>query len=164
MQLTATDRNWPLCPNIPTSLLYSSQKKTKNSGLNEKYVQICSVNQTVYVRRSKVVVWPTVSAETAKCTSNEHFTFPWGHRRGFVNGSEMIQLVTWQTQHGWCSTSTFHSYYTDSNYIEHTFLKAEKVVPHQMLYLLRQFAISDTAYMYRSKIPSQNLLFNSLMG
>ncbi len=33
-------------------------------------------------------VWPIISGEILKWACDGHFSIPWGHGRGFVNGSE----------------------------------------------------------------------------
>lgn len=46
----------------------------------------------------------------------------WGHKRGFLNGSEvMLTQVTWQKQHDECSTFRLHPFYID--FIFHVVMK-----------------------------------------
>ncbi len=54
-------------------------------------------------------------------------------RVGSLNFRAVVMThVTWQYQHGGCSTSEFHSYYPHSYYIERTFLTVGKYVQIQM--------------------------------
>ncbi len=39
-------------------------------------------------------VWPNISGEILKWACDGHFSIPWGHGRGFVNGSEATGLHT----------------------------------------------------------------------
>ncbi len=60
------------------------------------------------------------------CAYDEHFNIPWGHGRGFMNGSDATPVTWWQN--GVCSSSRLHSYYT--YYIERT-LFGRKVITYK---------------------------------
>ncbi len=60
--------------NIHTSLLCSRQKQYAKTG-------------------KKTNKLPTIFGEILKCACDGHFTIPWGHGRGFVNGNIVVQLM-----------------------------------------------------------------------
>ncbi len=76
-----------------TNQLIQFKNQTHERFMNQNgCIQICKIKsmwKELYVHSlnimQKIPRWPTFSVKILKCTSNGHFTIPWGHGRGFVN-------------------------------------------------------------------------------
>lgn len=75
-----TYRRHLLSPKSHTILSYCRQKQ---------YVKWVVYREFIFHSRWEVPRWPTVFLNPF----DGHVTIPWGHRRGFMNGSEAIQLT-----------------------------------------------------------------------
>jgi len=131
--------------------------------------EVCGNSQNSLKSRQKVPRRPTSSGDILKCANDIHFTIPWGHGRGFINGSAATQLalVGHMIMTPWwmyCSTSRLHLYYTHSYKNETYFFSSHEVYLYffKISMYSREFVISDTAMItsWGVKVGSQTIKQN----